>query len=127
MTRKPTPRPHPENIKPLRSNDEPGELDSGERRQQLERAIEAKLGERGIEVGKVFLDPEKNTVIVFCSHITEGMKLFMTTGAVSLGSTVRDSMVSAHRAVVDGEKMGLMVVQCKECSKGGLSLLLGGD
>ncbi len=96
-------------------------------RSRLERTIRERLGETGIVAERIFLDKELNTIIALCAHITDGMKLFISSGTMSLGATMEESMVSVHRLVVNGKPMALIVVQCRECAQGGMNMLLGDE
>ncbi len=114
------------NIKPLQPSTTSGEpLHPDIDRSQIEGAIRAKLAEYGIEASNFFIDWDLKTVVVLCSHITSRMRLFMSRDAVSLGGVVRDSLVSAHRIRIGGEKFGLVVMYCKKCFGSGVKMLLG--
>lgn len=94
-------------------------------RSSIERAISAKLADYGIDAKNFFIDWDLKTVIVLCSHITSRMKIFMSRGTVSLGGVIRDSMVSAHRIQIGGQRFGLVVLYCKKCFGTGVKMLLG--
>jgi len=97
---------------------------SDAKRSRLESAVKTRLGGYGIETENVFVDWEKRTILVLCSHITRRMKIFMSQGNLSLGTMVRDSMVTAHRTTFEGEEFGLVVIYCKECFDAGLRMML---
>ncbi len=94
---------------------------------ELERAVRSKLADYGVEPANLFIDSDLKTIIVICGHITGKMKLFMSKGAVSLATVVRDSLVSAHKISIGGQRFGLIVVYCKICFDQGLKMMLGGE
>lgn len=96
-------------------------------RSELERVVRSKLADYGVDATNFFIDWDLKTIVVICGHITGRMKLFMSKGGVSLGAVVRDSLVSAHRINVGGERFGLMVVYCKICFEKGLKMMIGGE
>jgi hypothetical protein len=98
---------------------------SGIDRSRLEKLVRSKLADYGIDASNFYVDPEKKSIIVLCSHITGKMKLFISRGRISLGSVVRDSMVSAHGLNIGGEKFGLIVIYCKDCFEKGLRMMIG--
>jgi len=94
-------------------------------RSELERVVRSKLADYGVDATNFFIDWDLKTIVVICGHITGKMRLFMSKGGVSLGTVVRDSLVSAHRLNIGGERFGLMVVYCKICFDKGLKMMLG--
>ncbi len=102
-------------------------MEHGVDRRQLEQAVRSKLAAYGIDAKNFFIDWDARTIVVICGHITGRMKIFMSDGSMSLGTLVRDSMVSAHKLTVGKEKLGLIVVYCKGCLESGLRMMLGSE
>ncbi len=94
-------------------------------REALEKALRSRLADYGVDASNFFIDWELKTVVVLCVHITSKMKIFMSKGTLSLGSVVRDTLVTAHRIEVGGQRFGLLVVYCKACFDSGVRMLFG--